>query len=96
MQSLIQEFFNDTQPDSLRRPTGQEAAEDADTRGPRANRCCRQSGSSGRNNEEAIVESASLALEEALARVEGDDGAPSAVEAAASEAVAMGDLWHRW
>ena len=33
-----------------------------------------------------------VALEEALARVERDDGAPSAVEAAASEAAAMCDL----
>ena len=62
MQPLIQEFFNDT---------GQEAAEDADTRGPErtdaaARAVFRQ------NNEEAIVESASPALEKALARVEGD------------------------
>ena len=37
-----------------------------------------------------------VALEEELARVEEDDGAPSAVEAAASEAAAMGDCCNRW
>ena len=44
----------------------------------------------------ATVSITEAALEEALAQVERDDGAPSAVEAAASEAAAMGDCCNRW
>ena len=40
----------------------------------------------------ATVSSTEAALEEAFAQVEKDDGAPSAVEAATSEAASMGDL----
>ena len=56
---------------------------------------CRTSHSSQGTAALATVSITEVALEEELARVEEDDGAPSAVEAAASKAAAMGDLWQQ-
>ena len=56
---------------------------------------CRTSHASKGTAALATVSITEVALEEELARVEEDDGAPSAVEAAASEAAAMGDLWQQ-